>query len=421
MLEKGCRVCGSTALVCFLDLGDQPHGHSLIETANINVFEPTYPLRANFCCECTTVQIDYTVPKKLMFEHYLYVSGTTYTLSKHFEKSTKRLISLYELSSRDLVVDIGSNDGTWLKYFKDYGLNILGIDGAKNIAKIANERGVETWPDFFNITVAEKILNQKGHAKLITAAGVFFHLEELHSVTNGVQKLLANDGVFCIQAIYLGEMIQNNKFDQIYHEHLTYWTLTSLEKLLEMHGLQIFYVQTLDIHGGSIEVHACKKGIREADASVAKMKMTEVNSGYLKFSTYEEFGKRVWAIKDLLIEMLQKFKKENKTVYAMGAPIKGATLLNSFKIQSDLIQCAVEVNPLKIGKYIPGVRLPILDETTVDPPSAYLLLAWNFLPELISKYKKFIVDGGVFILPVPIPKIIDRSNMASYLQEIEKS
>ena len=412
---RSCRVCNSPSLVEFLDLGDQPHGDSFLDSADLSGKEPFYPLRANFCKECTTVQIDYTVPKELMFEHYLYVSGTTRTLSTHFEASTNRLVKKYNLTANDLVVDIGSNDGTWLQFFKNHGLKILGIDGAKNIASIANEKGLETWAEFFNSSVAERVIAEKGKAKLVTAAGVFFHLEELHSVTAGINKLLAEDGVFCIQAIYLGEMIDNNKFDQIYHEHLTYWTLISISKLLELHGLEIFDVNHLEIHGGSLEIHACHSGKRQIAESVQQIKNKETQLGYQTFETYVEFGRRVWKIRDKLKNILMQYKKDDKPVYAMGAPIKGATLLNSFKINSELVQCAVEINELKIGKYIPGARIPIVSEASVSPPAAYLLLAWNFLPELIEKYRDYLESGGAFILPVPEPKIIDKSNVHEYL------
>lgn len=417
MLMQTCRVCSASSLVKFLDLGDQPHGDSFLESGELSVQEPFYPLRANFCTACTTVQIDYTVPKELMFEHYLYVSGTTRTLSKHFEESANRLTEKYHLESSDLVVDIGSNDGTWLQFFKNKGLRILGIDGAKNIALIANAKNLETWPVFFNSEIARKVVSDKGKAKLVTAAGVFFHLEELHSVTTGIKELLAEDGVFCIQAIYLGEMIRNNKFDQIYHEHLTYWTLTSISKLLELHGLEIFDVSHLEIHGGSLEIHACHPGRRRIHDAVRELRCVEGTLGYQKIETYLEFGRRVWGIRDRLIAILNTYRDHGMSVYAMGAPIKGATLLNSFQIKTDLVQCAVEINELKIGKYIPGARIPIVGEAAVSPPDAYLLLAWNFLPELINKYFDYIKSGGAFIVPVPEPKIIDKSNVHEYIAE----
>jgi hypothetical protein len=415
MKSPFCRVCRSPHLEQFLHLGDQPHGDSFLAPEDLEQQEPFYPLDTFFCRECTTVQIDYTVPKEVLFEEYLYVSGTTRTLRAHFESSSQRLRSRLRLKEGDLVVDIGSNDGTWLACWQPYELRTLGVDGAKNLAAVANAKGLETWPRFFNQKVAEEIIQSKGSAQLVTAAGVFFHLEELHSVTEGVATLIGeSNGVFCIQAIYLGEIIQHTQFDQIYHEHLTYWTLKSLEKLLSLHGLEVFSVQLLPIHGGSMEYLVGKKGGHPIDPSVEVLRQEEKRLGFGELVTYEAFAQRVWGIKAALVDVLTRFQKEGKTVFALGAPIKGSTLLNSFGITSDLVQCAVEVNPLKIGKYMPGIRLQIRDERQAGRPDAYLVLAWNFLPELLEKFREFIFSGGSFIVPIPTPIVICEKNYAQY-------
>lgn len=410
-----CRVCRGPDLKPFLNLGDQPHGDSFLSHGDLHKREPFYPLNAFFCRTCTTVQIDYTVPKEILFEEYLYVSGTTRTLRAHFESSARRLKERLGLKKGDLVVDIGSNDGSWLACWGHYGLRVLGVDGAKNLAALANAKGLETWARFFDQETAQEIVQKIGSAKLVTAAGVFFHLEELHSVTEGVATLIRDgNGVFCIQAIYLGQIIQHTQFDQFYHEHLTYWTLTSLEKLLSLHGLEVFSVELLPIHGGSMEYLVGKKGGHPIDPSVEKLRKEERRLGFSDFSTYEAFAQRVWEVKDLLVSVLTKFQKEKKKVFALGAPIKGSTLLNSFGITGDLVQCAVEVNPLKIGKYMPGIRLPILDEAQAGKPDAYLVLAWNFLPELLEKFRGFIFSGGSFIVPIPTPIVIDKKNYEEY-------
>lgn len=409
-----CRVCNGKNLVLFLDLGDQPHGDSFIASKDVSKREPFYPLRACFCTDCTTVQIDYTVPKEVMFEEYVYVSGTTRSLKKHFKESTKRLIKRLKLRKGNFVVDIGSNDGTWLECWRGTGVRTLGVDGAKNLAKIANKKGLETWSRFFDKKVAKEIIAKKGYANLVTAAGVFFHLEELHSVTEGIAELIGEKGVLCVQAIYLGQMLEIWAFDQIYHEHLTYWTLRSLEALLGQYGLEVFSVEFLPIHGGSTEYLIAKKGMRRILPSVAAMRQREKKLRLGELATYQKFAKRVWEMKKELLPILQRFKKEGKRVYALGAPIKGSTLLNSFGIGPDLVPAAIEVNPLKIGKYIPGVRIPILDEKNTTSPDAFLVLAWNFLPELLQKMEGYIKSGGTFIVPVPKPRIIDKHNYKAY-------
>jgi 2-polyprenyl-3-methyl-5-hydroxy-6-metoxy-1,4-benzoquinol methylase len=413
--NKLCRVCNSPDLEFFLDLGEQPHGDSFLSEDMLSNQEPTYPLKTCFCRSCATVQINYTVPKEEMFEHYLYVSGTTRTLKKHFQDTTNALIKFLSLSKGDFVVDIGSNDGTWLETYAGTGIKTLGIDGAKNLAEVANKKGIETWPVFFDEEIADKIIEEYGEANLVTAAGVFFHLEELHSVTAGIAKLIGSSGTFCIQAIYLGGMIGENKFDQIYHEHLTYWTLTTVQKLLEMHKLEIYDAKFIPVHGGSIEILAAKKHTKVVNQNVKKILQEEINKGLSKIQTYQAFAQRVWAIKDDLLRVLDGLVKNNKIVFALGAPIKGSTLLNSFKIGPDLVTCALEINPLKIGKYIPGVRIPIVDEADCILPDVYLALAWNFLPELINKNLKFLEKGGEILVPIPSPFFINKSNYVKYI------
>jgi hypothetical protein len=409
-----CRVCHSRNLEQFLDLGDQPHCDSLLLPRDLGYKEPYYPLQVCFCHDCTAVQINYTVPKETMFEEYLYVSGTTRMLREHFQNSSDRLVARLGLQPGDLVVDIGSNDGTWLACYEKYGLRTLGVDGAKNLAEMANKRGIETWPRFFNAEVAREIISQKGLAKLVTAAGVFFHLEELHSVTEGIAELIRDGGVFCVQAISLAGMLRFTQFDQVYHEHLTYWTVHSLDRLFSQYGLEIFFADMLPIHGGSMELLVAPRGMQKIDPSVAKMRADEKELGCDKIETYKKFAEKVWQIEKELMAILRDYQAKGQKVYAFGAPAKGATLLNSFHITTDLVQCAVEVNPLKIGKYIPGARLPILDEKETDLPDAYLILAWNFLKEFLPKKKDYIMNGGKFIVPIPTPVVIDKHNYSQF-------
>ena len=398
----------------FLDLGDQPHCDSLLRPEDLPRPEPYYPLQVCFCHDCTAVQINYTVPKETMFGEYLYVSGTTQTLRTHFQQSTDRLVARLGLKADDLVVDIGSNDGTWLACYQKYGLRTLGVDGAKNLAEMANKRGIETWARFFNADVAREIIAAKGRAKLVTAAGVFFHLEELHSVTEGIAELIRDGGVFCVQAISLTAMLRFTQFDQVYHEHLTYWTVKSLDRLFSQYGLEIFHADMMTIHGGSMELHVAPKGTRPIDPSVPAMRAEEDRLGCSDIATYRKFAGRVREIERDLMAILRDYAANGKKVHAFGAPAKGATLLNSFHITTDLCQCAVEVNPLKIGKYIPGCRLPIVDETKTAPPDAYLLLAWNFLKEFLPRKRDYIVNGGEFIVPIPTPVVINKDNYEQY-------
>lgn len=408
-----CRGCGARRVEPFLDLGDQPHCNRLIPPDRVAFQEPTFPLRAGFCHDCTLVQIDHTIPKEAMFTDYPYVSGTTRTLREHFAATAGRLAALYDLSPADLVVDIGSNDGTALKAYQALGLRTLGVEPAANVAALAIQDGVETLNRFFNEAAAEDILRTHGAARLVTAAGVFFHLEELHSVCRGVAKLLAKDGVFSVQAIYLGGMIEKTAFDQIYHEHLCYYTLRSLQALLARHGLEVFDASIQPIHGGSLEAHIGHPGAHPISPRVTEMLQAEEKQGYGELAAYQAFAKRVWRLKDELLRVLQAYAAQGRRVYAYSAPAKGATLLNAFGIGPDLVQCAVERSPLKFGMMIPGARIPIQDEAETDRPDAYLMLAWNFLDEFLVKEQAYLDAGGAFIVPVPEVRVITAETLAA--------
>ncbi len=240
----------------------------------------------------------------------------------------------------------------------------------------------------------------------MTAAGVFFHLEELHSVCRGIKEMLAPDGVFCVQAIYLGGMLENTAFDQVYHEHLCYYTLKSLQGLLAPHGLEVFKVSIVPIHGGTLEAHVGHPGAHPVNDSVPAMAQKEVAQGYGRLETYQQFAERVWKLRDALIAELERFRGEDKRVYSYGAPAKGATLLNSFGIDTRYVQVAAEKSALKFDHLIPGVRIPIKDEASLTPPDVYLVLAWNFLDEFLEKERAFLQNGGCFLVPVPYVRVI---------------
>lgn len=411
LLDMDCRCCGAHEVELFLDLTDQPHCNRLIPMDKAGVQEPRYPLRAGFCRRCTMVQIDYTIPKENMFSDYPYVSGTTKTLPAHFAETSRRLVESYGLGKDSLVVDIGSNDGTWLKQYAPFGLRVLGVEAAANVAKLANDAGVRTWNRFFNAETAAGIEAQEGKADLITASGVFFHLEELHSVCEGIKNLLSDTGVFCVQAIYLGGMIANTAFDQIYHEHLCYYTLRSLQELLGRHGLEVFEASLVSIHGGSIEAHVGHKGARPVGASVRAMQADETAKKLGEIATYRTFADHVWALRDDLVALLRRYRAEGKRVYCYGAPAKGSTLLNSFGIGTDMVELAVEKAPLKFNHMVPGVRIPIVDEGTVEKPDAYLVLSWNFLDEFLLKERAYLEGGGEFIVPVPALKVFTKADL----------
>lgn len=410
MLDMACRCCDGRRVELVIDLGDQPHCNRLVRRDTPAGREPFFPLRVGFCRDCSMVQIDHTIPKESMFSDYPYVSGTTKTLPAHFLDTSRRIAAAYGLGPADLVVDIGSNDGTWLKQYAEFGCRVLGVEAAENVAMLAREAGVMTWNRFFNEACARDILALHGPAKTVTAAGVFFHLEELHSVVRGIEALLADDGVFVVQAIYLGGMIENTAFDQVYHEHLCYYTLRSLSALLERHGLEVFEASLVPIHGGSIEAHVARKGRRPVGESVRRMQAEEAAKGLGDIATYRRFAQAVVDLRTRLLGVLDDYRARGKSVWAYGAPAKGATLVNSFGIGPALVQQAVEKNPMKIGLDMPGTRIPI--EAEDGPrPDAYLVLAWNFIDEFIAKETEYLRAGGEFIVPVPKVAVIGKDRV----------
>lgn len=407
---KSCRICDSENIVKFLSLGEQPWCDNFVSDLEENEKIPKYPLELYFCNDCTLVQLGYTVPKETMFVDFIYLSGVMDSVKKHFEKIASNVVKKFNLSSSDLVLDIGSNDGTLLKCYKKFGLKVLGIDPAKPPAEIANAAGIETINTFFNEEIADMILKKYGKATVISAAGVFYHLEELHSVVLGIKKLLSPTGIFVIQFSYLVNMIEKTAFDHVYHEHLMFYTLRTLSYLLSKYDLEIFDVNEVSIHGGTIVAYVSHHNSHPKSDNVEKLMNLELEGGYYSLEKYTEFATKVKKIKTKLNEILTQLKNEGKTVYGYGAPAKGNTMLNYCGIDSTLVQYLIERNQLKCNKFAPGSGIKVIDEDKIETkPDYYLILPWNFLDDFVEKEKKFFENGGKFIVPISEPHILDNN------------
>jgi SAM-dependent methyltransferase len=393
-----CRVCDSNNLELAIDLGSQPWANNFLKKEEVGK-EPFYPLRVLFCHNCSAAQLDTTVPKETMFSDHTYLSGVTKSLSEHFRKIAEEADSRFFKDKKNkIVLDIGSNDGTQLKHFKDLGYDVLGVESSRTIAKIANDSGIKTLNKFFNLETAKEI-GQK--FDVINAAGVFFHLEELHSAAEGIKESLANDGVFVVQFLYMKRIIENLAFDQIYHEHLLYYNLKTIEKLLNRHDLSIFDAYISPIHGGSMIAYVTHKGKKSPSARLEKLTKEEDKAKSNEFATYVEFAKRIEKMKEANIAYLDKKKKEGKRIFGMGAPVKGNTLLNYFKIGKQYLDCLVEKNELRRGLFSPGMHLEILIEKELKrPPDVYYVLAWNFKKEILANNQDLIKKGVEFYFPV---------------------
>jgi SAM-dependent methyltransferase len=315
----------------------------------------------------------------------------------------------YNLNTNSLVVDIGSNDGLLLKKFNEYGINTIGIEPAKNIAEIAIKEGVKTITNYFNEETTKEIINSYGNADVITANNVFAHTEDLKKMISNVKELLKKNGIFIIEVQYILDTIKKLTFDNIYHEHIHYFNLLALKEFFEKQEMEIFNVQHIDSHGGSIRVFIQKKGgAFRLKESVDKFLIEEKTFGLNKFETYEKFAKEVYQIKSSLNEYIKKIKLENKRIVGYGAPAKATTLLNFCEIKNGEIDYVVDDNLLKQELIIPGVRIPIRNRRYLEEslPDYILILAWNFAEEIIRNNEDYKNKGVKFIIPLPKPEIV---------------
>jgi hypothetical protein len=385
----------------FLDLGSQPLCNEFVSPAEVDG-ERRYPLRLGFCPVCSLVQQVAPVPGVEMFSEHTYLTGTTAALVEHYHQLAGELEADL-LGSGDLVVDIGSNDGSLLLGFSP-DVRRLGIEPCSSIADRAVARGIETDVAFFGRAHAEDVVERLGRAKLVTAAGVWFHLDDLHDATDGVAALLDDDGVFVVQAMYLGEVLRNDAYDSFYHEHICLYSFRPLQRLLRDHGLEVFRVEQEAIHGGSMTCYSAPIGRRPVERSVHDLVERELEDGLDRIDTYLEFARRVEVKSKALRAMLEEARADGRTVWAYGAPAKSATLLNVAGIGPGLVSQALEVNPLKVGKLTPGTHIPVVLESpdlgTVDD---VLLLSWNFRAALEPQIRGYLRPGGRILVPVPEP------------------
>ncbi|MCS6853119.1 MAG: class I SAM-dependent methyltransferase [Gemmataceae bacterium] len=393
-----CRVCDSPRLELALDLGFQPWCNHFLRPEELGR-EPVYPLRLVHCADCLTAQLDFTVPKEVMFADHTYLSGVTRSLSEHFREVAEEVERRFgtEVSQRS-VLDIGSNDGTQLKQFQALGYDVLGVESSATAARMALAAGVPTLRAFFNQETARQIGRQ---FSIINAAGVFFHLEELHSAAEGIRELLRPDGVFVVQFLYMKRIVENGAFDQIYHEHLLYYNLRTLEVLLQRHGLAMFDARRAPIHGGSVIAFAGHRGRRPPSARLRQLWAAEDAEQANELSTYQAFAERLARHRERDRRFLEETRRQGKVVFGLGAPAKGNTLLNYFGIGPDLVHCLVERNPLRRGLYSPGRHIPIiLEEDVRQPPDVYYVLAWNFRREILERYAAQRAAGVEFYFPI---------------------
>ncbi len=388
-----CRSCGNQNLKRVLSLGYQPLANNLLKKANDTC--ELYPLELNYCSNCHNCQLSVSVDPKKMFSNYLYTSSTSVSFRKHFEDAANKYLKMFKLSpKKSYIIDIGSNDGVALKPFKEMGYkNILGIEPAKNLAKLANKNKIKTINCFLDKQSLRKI---KKNADIVLASNVFAHSDKLKEMAECMLKLIKNDGTIIIEVQYLLNTLKDLTFDNIYHEHYNYWSLTSLKNFFDQFNAKIIKAEKVDTHGGSLRIYLKKNKKSKIEQSVKKILKEEEEFGLKKFSTYKIFGEKIYEIKENVRKNIKKLKSNGKKLIGYGSPAKATTALNFFGISNEL-DFVVEDNELKQGKFIPGVKIPIVSKKEVtDKQNITLVLAWNFYKE-IKENNKNLSDNFVNI------------------------
>jgi len=405
-----CRTCHSENLYKFLDLGFTPPADQFLRKDQMKGPETHYPLEVCMCEDCGFVQLDHVVSPEVLYRNdYPYESSITKTGKAHWEAFAKDVVGRFKLGKEDLVVDIGSNVGVLLEAFRNNGTAVQGVDPAANIVLIAQKRGIETICDFFNSETVDEILAKRGHASVITGTNVFAHIDDLHTLLADVKRLLNKKGVFIFEAPYFVNLIKKIEYDTIYHEHLSYLSVKPLVPFFARHGMEIIDVQMSDIHGGSFRVYIAEIGAHPVSPYVQQLIDEENRMGLYTRPVLDKFAQDVRKNREELNWLLHSLKREGKKIVGVSAPAKGMTLLNYCRIGNDMLDAVSEKSTLKIGRYTPGVHIPVVtDEYLLQhQPDYALLLAWNFADEIIKNLDAYRKKGGKFIVPIPMPRIIE--------------
>jgi SAM-dependent methyltransferase len=403
-----CQICNQSDLRSVLFVGYIPPVNTMPAIGEPAVEASAYPLELLRCQACGLVQIGLEVDQRVLFPHsYPYLSGSTRILRDNFADLSVEATSVLGLKQGDFVVDIGSNDGTLLNPFQQAGYKVLGVEPSQ-ASDVARGRGIPTVTAYFNRQTAANVKKEHGPAKVITAANVFAHIGSIHDVVDAIIDLLAPDGVFISESHYLFDLIETLQYDTIYHEHLRYYHVGSLAKLLGEHGLEIFHVKRIPTHGGSIRVYAARKGQRKVLPSVSERLQAETKAGITDGSSFGDFRARTLQSKLDLMALIAPLKQAGARIYGIGAPSRASTLINYVGIDDGILDCVLEVSSShKLNKYIPGTRIPVLDERKLfeDQPEFALLLSWHIADELAAILLK---NGykGKFIVPLPIPRVL---------------
>lgn len=403
-----CQICNNSQLKPVVFLGYLPPVNEMIPIGSVLEERPSFPTLLLFCPQCKLVQLSCAVNKEILFPaSYPYTSGVTRILHDNFQELYQETRGVVDYESNPRVIDVGSNDGTLLSKFQAGGLKVFGIEPT-DVSKSAVEKGIPTKNAFFTKETAAQVLKEFGAARVVTATNVFAHIDAVHDVVEGIKSLLDEKGVFISENHYLGSLVQTLQFDTIYHEHLRYYSVTSLQYLLAPHDLEIFHVKKIPTHGGSIRVYSAKKGTYPVRDSVAQI-IREEEKTCTAEKPLKEFARKVHLCKLQVNQLLCSIREKGHRIFGVGAPSRSSTLINYLGIDEQSIEAVVEVKTsLKVGKYMPGTLIPVVEESLLfeSQPEYAMLLSWHIAEELMPKIR---AKGfkGKFIIPLPAPRIIN--------------
>lgn len=409
-MSLNCAFCSTPLRHTFVDLGVGPLVDDYVRPDDLQRMDAFLPLHVHVCENCFLVQLPEAATPEQMFGDYPYFSSVSDAWLAHAKRYVEMMVPRYGLGSQHRVIEIASNDGYLLQYFQAAGVPVLGIEPARNVARFANERGVPTVNRFFGVETAEQMRAEHGPADLLLGNNVMAHVPGRNDFIGGMKRLLADGGVITMEFPHLLRTMQGNQFDQIFHEHFSYLSFVTMQRMFAAHGLAIFDVQELPTHGGSIRIFGCHAGDTRhpEQPAVAELAARERAYGLEDLARYARFGEQVRETKFKLLEFLIRAKREGKRIAAYGAPGKGATLLNYCGVRSDFIDCIVDRSPHKQGLFMPGVRLPILAPETLreSRPDYLLILAWNWRQEIMAQMDWVREWGCRFVVPIPEVEVL---------------
>jgi len=407
--RRGCLFCGAPLRVTFVDLGMSPLCESYVSRDRLNSMEPFYPLHTFVCERCLLVQLDEYISPEEIFSDYAYFSSYSDSWVRHMKDYTDMIVGRLGLGPQSFVLEIASNDGYLLQHFVAAGIPVLGIEPAANIAKVAVAKGIPTLVEFFGEKLALRLKAEGKQADLIAGANILAQVPDVNDFVSGIKILLKPGGVVTIEFPHLLNLIRENQFDTIYHEHFSYFSFLTAERIFAAHGITLFDVEEVPTHGGSLRIFGAHAGdaARPVGPRVMELKTRERAMGLDRLEGYTAFPERVQATKRKLLEFLIRAKGEGRSIAGYGAPGKGNTLLNYCGIRTDFLDYTVDRNPYKQGKFLPGTHIPIFPPERIDEtkPDYLLILPWNFKDEIMGQMSRIRSWGGQFVVPIPEVKV----------------